>query len=83
MSVSRINQLVNVFILAVWVLLALHAAWPIGWLRSLSPDTTISNKYAIFAILSVAFVVLIVWLGRTGEGNQVHAATKRESRILD
>lgn len=81
MSVSRINQLVNVFIMLIWVLLAMHAAWPIEWLQGGLVDKFVSHKYQAIAALSAFFASLILWLGRTGGGMQKHAADRRESRI--
>jgi peptidoglycan/LPS O-acetylase OafA/YrhL len=77
MSVSKINQVVSVFTLCIWALLALHAAWP------LSPRLSVSWKHWAFLAPSIAFCILIVFVGGTDPKSKRHEATRRSASISE
>jgi hypothetical protein len=70
LSVTRINQLVSLFVFLVWVLLLLHAV-------QIAPKGSISPLFAGLITLTMAFCILIVTIGRSGRDRQLTVFTNR------
>lgn len=76
-SVSKVNQIVNLFTLFVWALLSFYAAWPI------SPRLPLSWPHLIAVSTTLIFCGLIMQRSRTHLGSHAHHATLRDTRIAD
>jgi hypothetical protein len=76
-SVSKTNQIVNLFTMAVWLLL--------GW--NILPPFAVSSepsfKHIIISTITIVCCVLILRTGRTDDCDYEHEAKKRNSKILD
>lgn len=76
-SVSKINQLISVYICIFWVLLLLHALPPF------SRDAAIAWRYVIATGFSLSTIAGIARIGRTNVGHHVHVRTVRTTEIID
>lgn len=75
-SVSKINQLINVFTMLIWVLLCLHVS-------NLYPHPGApSAERAVMLFVAGVFCVLIWRFGRTHVGDHQHVAYVRVTEIL-
>jgi hypothetical protein len=75
LSVSRINQLISLYVTLIWIFLLWSAASP--------PYLTRFAlwRYAAEIVLAVATGVAFLWFGRTSLGKHYPMAYKRETRI--
>ena len=76
-SVSKVNQMVNLFTLCVWALLAVYIAWPIAFSRPISWPHWIATG------TTAAFCVLILVFARTYGDDHKHSADRRTTSVLD
>lgn len=76
-SVSKTNQIVSLFTLLIWLVLAYIALEPIG------SDLPLSYKRIVVAAITIAFCILIVRDGRTWLGAHIHDAELRHTKIAD
>jgi hypothetical protein len=76
-SVSKINQLISLYICVVWIFLYFHA------LPKFSSNLPINWEYLIITLLTLCACRLIWRQGRTQEGNYKPIATKRKTRIAE
>jgi hypothetical protein len=76
-SVSKTNQIVNLFVMIVWLLL--------GWnvLEPFSLKTQLSFEHIAISAITVIFCTLILIKGTTDECDYEHVAIKRTSKISD
>lgn len=74
-SVSRINQIISLFVTVVWVLLLLRVVLPVSFKRHAG------REYLFILGLTALTCLAIAVLGRTSEGNYHHLATKRKTYI--
>ena len=74
LSVTRINQLVSLFVFLVWVLLLGHAV-------PIVPNGSISLLYVGLIALTATFCVLLVTLGRSGRERPLTLFTIRQKKI--
>jgi len=74
-SVSKTNQIVNLFTLCIWFFLGYFALEVVGFEYPFSP------KHVAVAILTFGFCILILLRGRTHMGDQTHIADQRTTRI--
>ena len=74
-SVSKINLIVNLFTLVIWVALALVALWPIGWAYPLS------YLRLVVAAITAVFVFFLHHQGKTFTDKHTHEASLRKSAI--
>lgn len=74
-SVSKINQLISLFITTIWCTLLWHSLPPF------TLDAKINWHYATITSLSVLSCLGFITLGRTYSGDHLHKATIRDSRI--
>jgi hypothetical protein len=74
-SVSKINQLISIYITAIWVLLLVHALPPI------SRAVPASRLYIACVSLSSVACVLIATLGRTHDKDYDSEATMRRAKL--
>ena len=74
-SVSKINQIVSLYISAVWVLLVWYA------LPAYNGVASIPRMYLGVILLSAVSSGLVAWRGRTFVGEYRHIATLRETTI--
>jgi hypothetical protein len=75
-SVSKTNQIVNLFTLCIWLSLARFS------LGVLQFDLPLSWKHVAVGALTLAFCFLILWKGRTHLGDHSHVAEQRTTRIV-
>ena len=75
-SVSKTNQIVNLFTLCIWLDLAYFTLDAIGC------DYPISKRHAVVGGLTFAFCLLILWRGRTYPGDHNHVANQRATRVI-
>jgi hypothetical protein len=76
-SVSKTNQIVNLFTLCIWLLLAFFALDKVGFQYPASP------KHFTVAIMTIVFCGLILWRGKTHLGDHTHVATRRTTNVVD
>ncbi|WP_342617546.1 hypothetical protein [Rhodoferax sp. GW822-FHT02A01] len=76
-SVSKVNQIVNLFTLFVWAQLSLYIAWP------LSPSLPLSWPHLIAISTTLVFCVLIGYWSTTYLGDHVHYARLRQTQVAD
>jgi hypothetical protein len=74
-SVSKINQIISVYISLVWILLIAHALPPV------SVSAAFSLEYTISVGLAAAASITFLTLGRTHGDDYEHWATQRSSGI--
>ena len=74
-SVSKTNQIVNLFTLCIWLALAYFS------LGALQFDLPLSLKHIAVGALTLAFCLLILWKGRTYGGDHVHIANQRTTSV--
>jgi|CZKF01.1.fsa_nt_gi hypothetical protein len=74
LSVTRINQLVSLFVFLVWVLLLMHVV-PIDRKCSINP------LYVGLIILTTSFCILLVTLGRSGRDKPLTVFKIRGKRV--
>jgi hypothetical protein len=76
-SVSKINQLISLYICAVWIFLYFHA------LPKFSAKSPVDWEYVVITALTL-FACRLIWKqGRTQEGKYKPIATKRETQIAE
>ena len=76
-SVSKANQIVNLFTLLIWLVLAYVALEPVGF------DQPISVKRFVVAIITMTFCLLILRKGETWLGAHTHFAKLRVTKVAD
>lgn len=74
-SVSKINQIISLYVFLLWICLLIYS------LPEFSTSRPINFFYFILITLSTSACVLFVWLGRSYSGGYFHTATLRKSRI--
>lgn len=74
-SVSKTNQIVNLFTLIIWLVLAFVALEPIGL------DQSVSIKRIIVAAITIIFCMLILRRGKTWLGAHIHSANLRATKV--
>jgi hypothetical protein len=74
-SVSKTNQIVNVFTLIIWAFLGGNV------LNPLSRDTHASGPHIFLSMLALAARALILIKGRTHGNDYTHIAVKRDTKI--
>lgn len=74
-SVSKINQIVSLYVWLLWVCLVVYSVWPLHF------SAAINWPYAVLVFLSVAACGLFLRQGRTYKGGHWHNATIRQSRV--
>ncbi|WP_419684799.1 hypothetical protein ACN22W_13300 [Burkholderia theae] len=75
-SVSKTNQIVNLFTLCIWLALAYFSLDVIGL------EYPVSIRHVAIASLTLFFCVLIIWKGKTHLGDHAHEANQRRTRIV-
>jgi len=73
-SVTKINQIVSLFVTVIWAILLLWALLP-------AFKQSVLALYAAVVGAAVAAVALILWLGRTGQKDRVGVAELRKSTL--
>ena len=61
-SVSKVNQLVSLYILIVWI-----GLWAKSYPGTPIPKYITNFSTEIFALITGAFLILLIWKGKTGE----------------
>jgi uncharacterized membrane protein len=74
-SVSKVNQLVSVFTLCIWAVLAIHA------LPEFSLTSRVSIKHVVVGAITLSFAWLMYRYGKTSLDAQVHVKMRRSTRI--
>lgn len=74
-SVSKTNQIISLFTLVIWIVLAYVALEP------LSVALPLSMKRIVVLVITVGFCLMIVKSGRSWEGDYVHGTWLRKTRI--
>lgn len=74
-SVSKTNQIVNLFTLCIWLALAYFSQDVVGF------DYPLSIKHIAVGSLTLVFCILILWKGRTHPGDHMHVGIQRTTRI--
>lgn len=74
-SVSKTNQIVSLFTLCIWLLLAYFSLEKLGF------EYPISIKHLAVGLMTLIFCVLILWKGKTYHGDHTHIANQRETTI--
>lgn len=75
LSVSKINQLISLFVLMLWVILLVNSLLPLDF------NLPFKWFYIILVFTTILFCGLVMLLGRTYHGGHYHLATLRQSRI--
>jgi hypothetical protein len=75
-SVSRVNQIVSLFVTVLWAGLALRAfpSWPRAWLTGITP-------YWVMALFTVTFAILLLWLAWPKKSEATRPVTFDISRL--
>ena len=76
-SVSKTNQIVNLFTLLIWLVLAFVALEPVGI------DQPPSIKRIVVAAITIVFCLLILRKGKTWLGAHTHKAQLRETKVAN
>ncbi len=76
-SVSKTNQIVNLFTLCIWLVLAYFT---LGILRC---DYPLSIKHFVVGSLTLGFCILILWRGQTHLGDHRHVANQRTTKVAN
>jgi len=76
-SVSKTNQIVSLFTLCIWFLLAFFSLEKFGFAYP------ISIKHLVVGILTLIFCILILYKGRTYHGDHSHIANQRKTTVVD
>ncbi len=76
-SVSKTNQIVNLFTLCIWAFLAYFTLEVIGC------QYPFSIKHIVVGGLTMGFCILILWRGKTHLGDHTHIANQRATRIAN
>jgi hypothetical protein len=74
-SVSKTNQIVNLFVLCIWLALAYITLDVVGF------EYPLSVKHVAIGCMTLFFCVLIVWKGKTYSGDHTHIACQRTTQI--
>lgn len=74
-SVSKINQIISLYVFVLWILLLLYS------LPEFGIDKSINWFYVALTILSIFSCIIFIWLGRSYGGGYFHTAKMRKSRI--
>lgn len=74
-SVSKINQIISLYVFVLWVCLFFYSLPEIGL------DRKINWFYVVLVSLSIASCILFMWLGRSYDGGYFHIAKLRKSRV--
>jgi hypothetical protein len=69
-SVTRINQLISLFVLLMWIALLVHVV-------PINPKSSLSLLYVTLLVFTVAFCILIATYGQTGREKSVTKFTIR------
>ena len=75
LSVSKINQLISIYVSILWVVLIFYS------LPEFSLNASINWFYFIVFLVSIVFSGAFFWLGRTYEGGFWHRGTIRTTKI--
>jgi hypothetical protein len=75
-SVSKINQLISLFVALVWLGLVIGALPAVPW-----PDWLLSLVPWLLAVLTLLFAILLFTLGRGGSEGKPRRVNFRESRL--
>ncbi|KEA52757.1 membrane protein [Mangrovibacter sp. MFB070] len=75
LSVSKINQLISLFIFVLWVVLLINSLQPLSF------ELPIKWFYVVIVGVSVFFCCMFVFSAKTYRGGYYHKATIRKSRI--
>jgi hypothetical protein len=75
-SISKIHQWVSFFTLWIWVMLICHS------LPEFNRAYSASAKHIVVGAITLLVAFLMVYRGRTHQGDQEHVMLKRETRIL-
>ncbi|MBN3754481.1 hypothetical protein G3N95_16145 [Paraburkholderia sp. Tr-20389] len=76
-SVSKTNQIVNLFTLCIWLALAYFTLDTVGF------EYPLSIKHVAVGSLTLFFCILILWKGRTHIGNHTHIANQRTTSVAN
>lgn len=76
MSASKINQLVSLFTVLIWLVLIWNTVY---FDRSLP----LFSKHTVTGLITILFCVLIYRKGKTFDGAYEHIAKKRDSKIIE
>jgi hypothetical protein len=74
-SVSKINQLVSVYVSLLWIGLAIRSLGPF------SREAAWRTDYVLLVVLTLGTALAIWWLGQTHDGAIAHVADLRHSEI--
>lgn len=74
-SVSKINQLISLYVCLLWVLLLGYS------LPEFAIDKTVNWFYMLIIGLSICTCLSFLWLGRSYGGGYFHTAQRRKSRV--
>lgn len=74
-SVSKTNQIVNLFTLCIWVALAYFT------LEVVRFDYPLSIRHVVVGGLTLGFCFLILWRGQTHLGDHTHIANQRSTKV--
>lgn len=74
-SVSKTNQIVNLFMLCIWLALAYITLDVVGF------EYPLSVKHVAIGCMTLFFCVLILWRGKTHSGDHTHIASQRTTKI--
>lgn len=75
LSVSKINQLISLFVFVLWGLLLVNSLQPMSF------DLPLNYFYVSLVFFTILFCGAFLVLGRTYHGGHYHLATVRKSRI--
>lgn len=74
-SVSKINQIISLYVFALWVILLFYSLPEFGF------NKPINWFYSALVALSVSICLTFLWLGRSYGGGYFHTAKIRKSRV--
>lgn len=74
-SVSKINQIISLYVFLLWLCLLMYS------LPDFKFSQSINQFYFVLISLSTSACVSFIWLGRSYSGGYFHTATIRKSRI--
>ncbi len=75
-SVSKVNLIVSIFTLCIWIALLIHA------LPSFHRNEPVSWKHVVVGAITLFFIVFMRLGAKTHLGSHEHAVTKRTTRIV-
>jgi hypothetical protein len=74
-SVSKINQWVSLFVIMVWVLFIVRY---LVWLNEYG---IIGLRYWLIIVITIVFMFMMVWRGKTHGVDYKHIASRRDTKI--